>query len=894
MFRYTLRSLLAHKARLLFTAAAIVVGVGLLAGTFILTDTAKAGGRDAGHDAADAGHHSASHHSAGHHRAGHHRADVTVRRLVTGGNEEIFSDQTGEFFPGSPIPAPVVGQVARIDGVATATGVIVGAAQLIGRDGHVHGGRAPLGRSIDSSFAADLRAGRLPTGPGEIVIDQATAHDQGLRAGDRVRIITSGGAPRPVTVVGVLRSPEISDKVALVGFDPATARRLLAPAGTVGYIEVHAAPGVDEQRLRDRVTTVLNRPAGRRPPSSDTARGSHYQAFTGATLATERTKPDSLIGQILFVAGLVALFAGSFLIRNTFSMVLAARTRELALLRCVGAGRGQVRRAILLESSVVGVVGAALGLVAGVGIAWVLGGLLHSGGAIVADVTGTMPRITARTVTIAMAAGVLTAAVAAWGPARRATRVPPVAALRGDVFTLDRRESRFRTLVGALATLAGIATVLLGVLSDPVDVSFMRGGTVAIAVGVLVLAPVLARACSALFGLPIRRALGVVGDLARGNAVRSPRRTAATLLPMVIGLALIGFLTTLAAGTKASSVGGFDRTIRADFRLEAIGGGFHQPRMSPEAADRVAALPGLDAVVAFRDTEATVAGAAGFVTAATNPGEVGRIVSPSITAGSLSGLGPGGIVVSRSAADAHHLSVGSPVTVGTARSQRVLAVRAIYDDHDRDLGDFVHLPFGDYLIAAADYERLADDAGVTQLYATTRHGAQPGATEATQTTKAAIGRTLADYPNVEIADRGELRHEVSAAIDPALRVYYSLFGLVLVIALFGIFNTLALSILERTRELGLLRVVGMDRRQVRSMVRWEAVIIAGIGAVIGLGLGTFLGWATTITLHMAVATVPVAPLAGFAVVAVVAGAAAAWPPARRAARTPMLRAVAAE
>jgi putative ABC transport system permease protein len=848
MLRYTLRSVLAHKARLLLTAAAIMVGVGMVAGTFILNDTARGGGRPAGVA---------------------HRADATIR-AVQGGEGEIFSDETGEFFPGPPIPASAVDRVARIEGVAAATGVVTGDAQLIGRNGRVIGDRAPLGRSVDASFAAQLHAGRVPSAPGEIVIDRTTADDQGFGVGDRVRVIASGGGPRTVTVAGVLDSPELTDAVVLVGFDPATARRLLAPPGTVGYIEVHAAVGVGEQTLRDRVAAGL---------------GPGHQVFTGATLAAERTKPDSLIGQILLIASAVALFAGSFLIRNTFSIILAARTRELALLRCVGAGRGQLRRAILLESSIVGALAAGLGLVLGVAIAWVLGGLLHSGGAIVADVAGSTPRILPRTVAISLAVGVITAVFSAWAPARRVTRVPPVAALRGEVFSLDRRAGRVRTVVGVLATAAGVGAVLAGVLSEPVESSYLQAGAVASAVGVLVLAPVLARALSHLIGAPVARVTGIVGELARGNAVRSPRRAAATMLPLVIGLALMGFLATLAAGTKASSVGAFDRTIRADFHLQSVGGGMHRPRMSPAAVDRLAGLPELAAVAAFRDTEATVAGRPGFVTAA-DPAQVRAVVTPTVTGGDLSRLAAGGIAVSRQEADANRLAIGSPVTVRTPRGERVLTVRAVYDLGGT--GEYVRVPFGDYLITAADYAALAVDAGVTEVYATARPEIAPVAA------RAAVERTLAGYPNVEIADRGDLRRAVAGEIDPALRVYYSLFGLVILIALFGIGNTLALSIVERVREIGLLRVVGMDRRQLRSMIRWEAIIIAGVGAVIGIGLGAFLGWATTIALSLPVVAVPAGLLAAFTAGAMAAAVLAAGLPARRAARTAMLRALAAE
>jgi putative ABC transport system permease protein len=537
-----------------------------------------------------------------------------------------------------------------------------------------------------------------------------------------------------------------------------------------------------------------------------------------------------------------------FLIRNTFSIILASRTRELALLRCVGASRAQLRRAVLLEAAVLGAVASLAGLVVGVGLAW---GPTDEA---IADVTGGV-RILPRTVLVALAVGVGTAVVAGWSPSRRATRVAPVTALRGEVFALDLREGRARAVLGGVLVLAGTG---------------------------LVLGPVLARVLSRLLGAPIGHARGVVGQLARDNAARSPRRTSATVLPLVIGLALIGFLTTLAAGTKATTVGGFDRTFHADYRLGAIGGGMHQPRMSPRLAERLAGLPELATVVAFQDTGVTVAGRESGVTAV-DLGRVGSVLSLNVTDGALSELTSGSIAVNRRAA-ADGARIGSQVTVRTPGGTRTFTVRAIYDTSD--LGGLVcqELPVGDHLISADDYRRLGGDPGLTRTYAMARDGVTAGAA------RAAIERAIPDYPNVEIAGHDELRRRATAAIDPALRLFYSLLGLAVVVGLAGVVNTLVLSILERTRELGLLRAIGMDRRQVRSMIRWEAVIIGAIGITIGLGVGAFLGWAIGRDLDLS-ATIPVGQLVLIAAAATVA---AATLPARRAARVDIVRAVAVE
>jgi len=853
MLRYSVRSLLAAKGRLLLTAIAIVLGVGAVAGTFVLTDTAGAAA-EAAYAEADP------------------RVDVVVR-AAPDGEGEVFSDITGELFA-EPMPASVVDKAARVDGVAAATAVISGDAQLLGRDGRVvGGGRAPLGRSLDASFAPHLRAGRLPGGPGEAVIDRRTARDQRFDVGDGVRVVVSGGEAQAVTVVGVLGSPEVSDAVVLVGYDPATAGRLLAPAaGRISYLEIHADAGVPAPLLRDRLTAAL---------------GPGYQAFTGTDLAAERarnaTPTEGGDTQFFLVAGVVALVAGMILIRNTFTIVLASRTRELALLRCLGASRAQLRRSVLLQSSIVGAVASLAGVAAGVGLGAGFGALLRSTDEAVADVTGTI-QVLPRTVAVALVVGIGTAVMSAWGPARRAGRVAPVPALRGEVVAAGRL-GRGRTLAGAVLGVAGAGLVVAGTLASPVESGFLLAGTAAITLGVLALGPALAWSLARLLGAPIRRVAGVVGALASGNAARQPRRTAATVLPLVIGLTLISFLTTLAAGTKASAAGGLDRTLRADYRLKAAGAGMHQPLLSPRVPERLAALPELAAVAAFSGTAASVGGHDGGVTAV-DPAQLPRVLDLQVTSGALADLTTGAIAVSREAATTLGLAVGSPVTVRTARGARVLTVRAVYDTATLD--DFARqqLPLADFLVAPADHRALAD-GGVTMVLARRRDGVTP------EVARAAIARAVADHPTVEIASAGELRRQATAAIDPALRLFYSLLGLAVVVGLAGVVNTLVLSIQERARELGLLRAVGMDRRQVRSMVAWEAVIVAAIGSVVGLGLGAFLGWAVSRDLDLP-ATVPAGQLLVVAVAACAVAVLAAALPARRAARVDVVRAVAAE
>jgi putative ABC transport system permease protein len=863
MLRYTLASVLAHKGRLLLTAVAIVLGVSLVSGTFVLIDTWRA--------AADA----AAHRDP-------RGVDVVVGATPDGAPSSD-SEPVSIPFRG-PVPAALVDRLARVDGVGSSTGVVIGLAQVLGRDGHPAAGREPIARTVDRSFAGSLRAGRVPAGPAEVVVDPTTAATLRIRVGDRVRVVSSGGAPEAVTVVGLLAPPE-QPGAAFVGLHPSAARDLLPRPDLVSFIEVRAAPGVTQRELRDRVAATLD---------------GEYAVSTGADLDAELARaaePPPLFAQLFLIASLVALFIGTFLIRNTYTIVLASRSRELALLRCVGAGRGQLRRAVLLEAAIVGAAASLGGLVLGVAVGWGLGSLLEAGGAVAVDVTGPTPQVLPRTVAVALAVGTLTALVSAWSPARRATRVPPVAALRGDVFALDRRVGRLRAVLGGLFLLGGGSLVLAGGLADPAVDALVGAGAALSGVGVLVLGPVLAPPIARLVGAAVRRGRGVAGRLAADNALRSPRRAAATTLPLVIGLALIGFLITLAAGSRASTVGGFDQTLRADFRMQAFN---PDVAISPDVPQRLAALPELAAVASFQAADADLTtgpgpgggggGGSAVELAGVDPTGLAAVLALPVTDGALADLADGGIALRRGIAAERGATVGSTVRLraGVDSAEQTFTVRAIYDTSDLGGYAVAHLPIFDSLITPADYQRLVGDPAVATVYASVREGVTPAAAHA------AIARALAGHPTVEITGRDELRRRAAAELDPALRVYYSLFGLMILIALFGIVNTLVLSARERIRELGLLRVLGMQRHQVRAMLRWEAAIVAATGAAVGLALGALVGWATTRALDLSVTDVPAGQLAACAGGAVLVSMLVAAIPARRAARVDVLRALATE
>jgi putative ABC transport system permease protein len=846
MLRQTVKGLLARRLRVLLTAVAVVLGVGLLSGTLVLGDTTRAELEEAFAGSTEG-------------------IDVQVRpRRATPFGE-------GPRGSAPPLPASLLERIAQVEGVAAASGSVDGYAQLLGRDGRPLGGGAPLGRSVGRSLAADLTAGRVPSGPGEVVIDRASADRERFQVGELVQVVTGDGRPRPFTVAGILDARQFRGAT-LAGFDLPTAQRLFDRQGELDRVDVQAAAGVDQRQLRDRVAVTLAADA---------------EAVTGSALADEQAADtqDELGSASLLVLlfGLVALLIGAFIINNTFSILVAQRTRELALLRCLGASRRQVRNSVLLESLLVGVVASAAGLLFGVAVAAGLRALLASTTGLrdLGRLARHAPVITPRTVLVALVAGTVVTALSALAPARRATRVPPVVALREELAGPIRHATARRTALGALLCLAGVAVVLAGMSGDGAGV-YVGGGAVLLLVGLRLAGPLLARQLARVAGLPIARGLRLPGELARQNAMRNPRRTAATALALTVGVGLLSLLTILAASTKAAAVAEFDRSGSPEYELRVGEAGPTTPPMSPAVAASLQAQPELAAVAAVQYTsDATVAGDPGGVVAV-DPAAVQRVVAVDVTQGSLAGLTSGGIAVPGEQAAANGWRVGSPVPVELPHGSQTFTVRAVYHS------DTIDGP----LLTPADYRRLSHDHSLRVAYLKAADGVPPAAA------RAAIDRALAGYPTVQVLDRAERRRQVAGQIDPALRMYLALIGLAIVIGLFGIVNTLALSVLERVRELGLLRAIGMDRRQVRAMIRWEAVIVTVIGAVLGIGVGSFLGWALTRALEDSSSptlfTLPVGWLALFALLAALAGVAAAALPARRAGRVDLLRAIAAE
>jgi putative ABC transport system permease protein len=846
VWKVVFRGLSAHKLRLALTALAVVLGVGFVAGTFVLTDTINRTFTDLFQQTTKG-------------------VDVAVRTSTT------FSENGNP--QRAPMPASVLDQVQAVPGVLRAEGSVAGYAQFVGKDGKpvTTGGAPTVGVSLSTTpqlqAGATLREGARPTGSGQVAIDAHTAKQQGFHVGDRVRILLQG-PPQEFTVTGILGFGQVDSLAGatLAGFDLATAQQVLNRRGLFDEIDVVAAPGVTPEALRDRIRSALD-------PS--------YEALTGAELAKDTAKAVGqfvgFINYALLAFAFVALFVGSFIIVNTYSIILAQRSRELALLRCIGASQRQVLGSVLAEALVVGAVASVVGL--GVGVLVAIG-LRAAFAATGSDLPSTSLVIEPRTIVVGIAVGVLVTVIASLLPAIKATRVAPVAALRQEAAAVPRVSWR-RITLGALVTVMGVGLLLLGLFATQGNrLLNVAAGAVVVFVGVGMLSPLVARPLARLLGWPFAHWAGQPGELARDNAMRSPRRTASTAAALMIGLSLVSFVTIFAASVKVSITKVLDQSVAADYILTPPSNtafGF-----SPEVVSRLAGQPEIESATGIRVGVFKLGGAAQQLSGI-EASSYGRTVRTDTVAGRLADLSSGGVAVREDVAKQHGWSVGGTIQmefpVGGTQSE---PIRAIYKDNQLN---------GPYLLALDDYARhYADQLDVIALVR-----AKPGVSP--EASLAAVNRVVADFPSVQVKDQAQYKQDQANQINQVLVLFYLLLALAVVIAFLGIINTLALSVMERIRELGLLRALGMTRGQMRAMIRWEAIIIAVLGALLGLVVGVFFGWITVRALHSQGITdfsLPLDTLLEFVVFAALAGILAAVFPGRRASRIDILQAIATE
>lgn len=840
MMRTLTARLRASRLRLIMTALSVALGTGLMCGSLVFTASLT------------------------------HSIDGLIAQQSAGADVEVQHASPPGAVQGAgsaatrPVPASLLTRIRTVPGVAAAGGVVTGRAMLLGR-----GGRAlPVSFGVAMSWPAQQpfqsafthRAGQPPAGPGQIMIDRNSARAGRFSVGDRIEAAI-GGQARWFTISGITGYGSAGSLPggSLAVFALPTAQHLLGRAGQYDTIEVKAAGGVSAQQLRGRLAPIL--PAG-------------VSAVTvAAAAAREAHQLNSQLGVLttffLAFAG-VALFVGAFVIWNTFSILTGQRTRELALLRALGARRGQVFRSVLAEAAAVGTAAAVAGAGLGIAVARGLAALLAAFG-LSLPVTGLV--VPPGQVSLAAGVAVATTLAAALVPAWRATRVAPVQALREAAPSPGGFSAR-RLAAGLAVTTAGGGLVLAGLLAGAALAVTAAGAALCFA-GVTVLGPLLARPLAAVAGYPLLWLPGRAGALARGNTMGNPRRTSATAAALMIGLAVITAASVLVSSARTMVAGQISAASKTSYYVQATNADIG---ITPALAGVLAREPGVRGVTGVRTTDATVAGSPHSSVDGVDPARIAAFTSLGMRQGSLAALNSGELLVSRAAAQAHRWRAGDVVTIGFGSfGVSRLRIGGIFATPG---------PLTDYLLGnvtfTADTGRRADTVDLVR--------AAPSA-------RGPLQRALAGYPGAQLLSQAGYASSRSSTLGSLLNLITALLALTVIVALLGIVNTLALSIVERTRELGLLRAIGMRRGQLAQMIAAESVIIAvigaALGAVLGLGLGAAVAYAAT-RAQQATVTVPWPQVAAYLAAGAVAGLLASAVPARRAARLNMLAAIAGE
>ncbi|MGW8375909.1 FtsX-like permease family protein [Streptomyces sp. ODS28] len=862
MFVTALRSLRAHRVRFLLPALAVVLGVAFTSGSLLYTQSVRAALAEARSAA---------------------QPDVSVAVQRDEGGASSQNTPGGAASSPPALDKRLLDRLRTVPGAAAVRGSAEGAAFVVGRDGELTGPREKAAGAgyTASEDGADARyplsAGRGPRTAGEIALDARTARRTGHAVGDRVRVVV-GGEARTARLVGTVTAhdPRLVSGGTLTLFDAATAERYFAGgAGTYTALTLTAERGTSDARLARSAQSVL--PDGLRAVTRKA-----LDAEAGAGAGGEQDK----MATVLLSFGAVALFVATFLVANTFSMLSAARAREHALLRAVGAGRSYVLRLVLTEALIVGAVSAACGHLLGMGVAGVLARLFGATGA---GETGVPLRFLApEPLAAAFGVGIVVSALAAYLPARKAARVPPVAALRGGEPPAPAPLRR-RNAAGAAVTALGVLLTAAASGSDDPGVVMMAGAV--LMTGLILLTPAIALGATRLLRRPLTRVAGVHGTLAVENARRNPRRTAATSATLMIGLALVSAATVAAGSLGRAASDEARRSMVSDLRVTPV----DFAEIGAGTAERIARLPGAEAVTPTVSTLVKLRGGGaehgaggdsggGFLDAtAVNPRTVARVAHLRTVEGDLGRLGHG-VAVTREEARAHGWHVGSRVkgTVEGTGTRIGLPVVAVYEGPEA-LGPAL-LPVG----------------ALPRTYA---GPSEQGPTLDSVLVKTQAGRTAdvqdeirraLDNPALLVQDRADAGTEAARPFTPLLNIVYALLSVAVLIGSLGVVNTMAMAVLERVRELGILRAIGLDRKRIAAVLRLESLLISLLGAALGVTSGTLLGAAAVAGQDGAPLTVPWARLAlFFALAATIGVLAAAWP-GRQAARVPLVRAVQAD
>ena len=846
MIAVALKGLAGRKIRALLTAFAIVIGVAMISGTFILTDTMQKS------------------------FDGLFAETSANTDAVISGKEIVKNSTSGS---GITIPASMLEKVRDLPQVEAAAGAVSPAeanvADIIGKDGKAVA-KESVGGSYDAANARfspfKFKTGKPPQGSGEVAIDAGTARKQHYEVGDDV-VVSTLGKQHTYRISGTVSYGSIDSLgfASIAAWDVKTAQTLLNREGVYDAISVAAKSGTSPAQLVRAIKPLL---------STDLqVKDSAKQAKDDAKNLNDGM---AMVRWVLLGFGAIALLVGAFVIFNTLSITVAQRTREFATLRTLGASRKQVMRSVRLEGLVIGFVASVIGLVSGLGIAKGMTALFSALGV---DLPEAGAVIAPHTITISLIVGTGVTLLASILPARRATRVPPIAAVREGAVLPTSRFANHSAKAGVGVLLASLAAITVAMFANGVSGALVAlllvPGVLGVFMGIALLAPRLVQPLARVVGLPARRAGGVAGEIASANAVRNPGRTASTAAALMIGLTLVTVVAVLGAGINAGTKAAVTKQVHADYVIDGGGG---MPFRASEG-DELAAIPGVRAASHVRSDDAIVQGKQ-LTISGIDPATIARFYTFNWSTGSnrtLGELGTDGAIVTKTYAEAKHVTVGSKLSIKSPKGERgSVVVRGVYDP-----------PEASPLLADVLVTQKAFDSVYSQpKNSFTFLSADAGSA-------AAIKAAADGYGDAKYHTGAAYPKDATKDMATVLAMLYVLLGFSVIVSLFGMVNTMVLSVFERTREIGMLRTIGMTRRQARRMIRHESVITALIGTALGLGLGLFLAGLVTKAVDMEGLpfSVPVPTLAAFTLVAVLAGIGAAILPARRASRLNVLEAL---
>ena len=848
MIGVALKGLLGRKLRAALTAFAIVLGVAMISGSFVLTDTLSKsfdGIYDETYSATDA--------------------------VISSEEATDTADTTSQ---APAFSAEVLREVVDLPGVHLAQGSIEDSARLVDDNGNAIGNAdegVAVGIDPDGDQSLNplkLVTGRWPQGDGQIAIDKATADRQDFAVGQTVRAFGDGPVGR-YRVSGIVRFGTIDSigSTTISVFDLATAQRLFDKRGKLDLIRVGAKPGVSETELIGQIEPLLS---GTTQVKSATAQA--------AADSKDTQQGTNIIKYILIGFGGIALFVGSFVIANTLAITVAQRIRELATLRTLGASRHQVLGSVVLEAVVIGLFGSIVGLFLGLALAVGLKTLLNATGL---ELPSSGIVFSTRTIVVSLGVGVLIAVLASLRPAFRATRIEPIAAVREGAVMPASRFARYAVPASAVIAVVAVALFAYGLFTDGLEIKVrilsLVVGVLLMFVAVAMMASRIVRPLAFVLGAPGARFGGSAGTLARENAVRNPARTASTAAAVMIGLALITFVAVLGQGVRTSFTSAVDELFVADY---AVTGG-NEP-LTNKAARAAARARGVEVVSEIRAADAKIEGKSVHVNGV--DGNLTKVVAMRWSSGSSNvpaRLGEDGAFIKKRYAEDHSLTVGSHLAVDTPTGTTLrLRVDGIFDEPKGGS------PFGEVSVSTPTFDESFAQHDNEFTLLNMRGGPSDANT-------AAIERAVSAFPVAEVETRDEFKNGQLADLTLTLNILYALLGLSVIVSLFGVINTLVLSVFERTREIGMLRAIGMTRRQVRRMIRHESIVTALIGAAMGIAVGIVLAVITSVALseYGIVFAVPYGTLVVFVGIAILAGMLAAILPARRASRLNVLEAL---